>query len=223
MAGDTGTPLINWAQLTQGAFADLVRGYTDPVAQAELLIEATREVEGMCDRRLAPFTITGESHRADGIDPDEINGDASIPMDIRSTISQSYATALGATSNLVREVWLNQYAARYPEFWSYSNVTVSVVRSYGGAQSGIQLLDGPAVDSGRLWFLLGSFIPVGSQIYATYSGGYTTTPGDLARVCKLTAAALVADELDPYGDSYGHHPEDLRARAEMRIEPYLRS
>lgn len=223
MAGDTGTPLINWAQLTQGAFADLVRGYTDPVAQAELLIEATREVEGMCDRRLAPFTITGESHRADGIDPDEINGDASIPMDIRSTISQSYATALGATSNLVREVWLNQYAARYPEFWSYSNVTVSVVRSYGGAQSGIQLLDGPAVDSGRLWFLLGSFIPVGSQIYATYSGGYTTTPGDLARVCKLTAAALVADELDPYGDSYGHHPEDLRARAEMRIEPYLRT
>ena len=223
MAGDTGTPLINWAQLTQGAFADLVRGYTDPVAQAELLIEATREVEGMCDRRLAPFTITGESYRADGIDPDEINGDASIPMDIRSTISQSYATALGATSNLVREVWLNQYAARYPEFWSYSNVTVSVVRSYGGAQSGIQLLDGPAVDSGRLWFLLGSFIPVGSQIYATYSGGYTTTPGDLARVCKLTAAALVADELDPYGDSYGHHPEDLRARAEMRIEPYLRS
>lgn len=223
MAGDTGTPLITWAQLTQGAFADLVRGYTDPVTQAELLIEATREVEGMCDRRLAPFTITGESHRADGIDPDEINGDASIPMDIRSTISQSYATALGATSNLVREVWLNEYAPRYPEFWAYSNVTVSVVRSYGGAQSGIQLLDGPAVDSGRLWFLLGSFIPVGSQIYATYSGGYRTTPGDLARVCKLAAAALVADELDPYGESYGHHPEDLRARAQMRVEPYLRS
>lgn len=223
MAGDTGIPLITWAQLTQGAFADLVRGYTDPVAQAELLIEATREVEGMCDRRLAPFTITGESHRADGIDPDEINGDASIPMDIRSTISQSYATALGATSNLVREVWLNEYAPRYPEFWSYSKVTVSVVRSYGGAQSGIQLLDGPAIDSGRLWFLLGSFIPVGSQIYATYSGGYTTTPGDLARVCKLAAAALVADELDPYGDSFGHHPEDLRARAQMRVEPYLRS
>jgi hypothetical protein len=219
---DTGTPLITWADLTRGAFADLVRGYTDPSAQANLLIEGCREVEGMCDRRFMPFTLTGESHRADGIDPDEVNGDATIPMDIRSTISQSYATSLGATSNLAREVWLNEYAPRYPEFWTYSNVSVSVVRSYGGAQSGIQLLDGPAVDSGRVWFLLGSFIPVGSQIYVTYSGGYTTTPADLARICKLACAALVAEELDPYGESYGHHPEDLRARAEMRCAPYMR-
>ncbi len=222
MAADSGTPLITWAQLTQGAFADLVRGYTDPAAQGALLLEATREVEGMCDRRLTPFTITHESHRAEGIDPDEINGDSSVPMDIRSTISLSYATALGATANLARQVWLNEYAARFPEFWAYSNFSVSVVRSYGGSQGGVAILDGPAVDSGRVWFLLGSFIPVGSQLYVTYSGGYQTVPADLARVCKLTAAALVAEELDPYGESYGHHPEDLRARAEMRIVPYVR-
>lgn len=222
MATDSGTPLINWAQLTQGAFADLVRGYTSPSAQAELLLEATREVEGMCDRRLTPFTISGESHRAEGIDPDEMSGDASVPMDIRSTISMSYATALGGTSNLARQVWLNEYAPRFPEFWAYSDFSVAVVRSYSGSQSNVAILDGPAVDSGRVWFLLGSFIPVGSQLYVTYSGGYQTVPADLARVCKLAAAALVAEELDPYGESYGHHPEDLRARAMERALPYVR-
>jgi hypothetical protein len=222
VAADSGTPLITWAQLTEGAFKDLVRGYTSPSAQADLLLEATREVEGMCDRRLAPFTIAGESHRAQGIDPDEMSGDSSVPMDIRSTISMSYATALGGTSNLARQVWLNEYAARFPEFWAYSGFSVSVVRSYSGSQSGVAILDGPAVDSGRVWFLLGSFIPVGSQLYVTYSGGYQTVPADLARVCKLAAAALVAEELDPYGADYGHHPEDLRARAEMRVVPYMR-
>src|SRR2546421_500780 len=130
--------------MTSGAFADLVRDYRDVPAQGAVLLEATRELEGMCARRLSPFTVT-ESHRAEGIDPDELNGDASVPMDVRSTISMSYATALGGTSNLARQVWLNEYAVRYPEFWQYSNVTVNVVRSYGGSQSGVSLLDGPAV------------------------------------------------------------------------------
>lgn len=223
MAGDTGTPLITWAQLTSGAFADLVRGYTDPNAQAELLLEATREVEGMCDRRLTPFTITNESHRAEGIDPDEAAADSTVPMDIRATVSQSYATSLGAASNLARQVWLNEYAARYPEYWSYTNFSVNVVRSVGGSQAGVAILDGPAVDSGRVWFLLGSFVPVGSQLYVNYSGGYTTVPADLARICKYVAAGLVADELDPFGEQFGHDPELLRSKAELRLEPYLRS
>lgn len=221
MAGDTGTPLITWAQLTEGAFADLVRGYSSPTAQADVLIEASRDVERMAGRRFVPFTITGESHRAEGVDPDEYADGFAIPMDIRSSIGQSYAAALGA-SNLVRAVWLNEYAPVMPEFWAYSNVSITIVRSYGGNQANVPLLDGPAADSGRIWFMLGTFLPVGSQVYATYSGEYTTTPADLGRATKLAAAAIVAEELDPYGEAYGHHPEDLRVRAENRLIAYMR-
>lgn len=220
MASDTGTPLINWAQLTEGAFDDLVAGYTSPAAQADVLIEASRDLEAMTGRRFVPFTLT-ESHRAEGVDPDEYADGFAIPMDIRSTLGQSYAAALGASS-LVRQVWLNEFAAQYPEFWSYSNVTVDIVRSYGGTQANVPMLDGPAADSGRMWFTLGTFVPIGSQIYVTYSGQYTTVPADLSRACKLAAAAIVALELDPFGESFGHHPSDLRAQAEERLTNYMR-
>lgn len=220
MPVDNGTPLISWAQMTSGAFANLVREFTDVTAQNAVLLEATRELEGMCARRLAPFTIT-ESHRAEGIDPDELNGDASVPMDIRSTVSMSYAMSLGGNSNLARQVWLNEYAVRYPEFWQYSNVSVNVVRSYGGTQANVTLLDGPAPDSGRVWFLLGSFIPVGSQIYVTYSGEYTTIPADLTRAMKYMVAAYVVDELDPMGD-HGHDPDLLRLKASDIVVNYMR-
>jgi hypothetical protein len=206
--------------LTEGAFADLVRGYASPSAQADVLIEATRDVEGLAGRRFAPFTIT-ESHRAEGVDPDEYADGFAIPMDIRSTLGQSYAAALGASS-LVRQVWLNECAAQYPEFWTYSNVTVDVVRSYGGTQTNVPMLDGPAADSGRMWFTLGTFVPIGSQVYVTYSGGYSTTPADLSRATKLSAAAIVALELDPFGEQFGHHPGDLRSEAEARLVNYMR-
>ena len=220
MTSDTGTPLITWAQLTEGAFADLVKGYTSPSAQADVLIEATRDVEGMAGRRFTTFTLT-ESHRAEGIDPDEYADGFALPMDIRSSLGQSYAAALGA-SNLVRAVWINEYAPQYPEYWSYSNVTVDVVRSYGGTQNNIPILDGPAPDSGRIWFTLGTFVPVASQVYVTYTGEYSTVPADLSRATKLAAAAIVALELDPFGEQYGHHPDDLRSAAELRLDAYMR-
>ncbi len=224
MSTDTGDALITWAQLTAGGFADLVKGYTDPSAQADVLLEATREVEGICQRRLAPFTITGESHRAEGIDPDEYTDAANLPMDVRSTIGASYAGALGA-STLVRSTWLNEFAPRYAEFWSYSNVSVTLVRSYGGTQdvAASQILSGPDPDSGRLWFQLGMFLPIASMIYVSYSGGYATVPADLSRATKYVAAAIVADELDPGGEEFGAHPDALRMRAEERLFAYMRS
>jgi hypothetical protein len=221
VVADSGTPLISWAQLTEGAFADLVSGYTSPSAQADVLIEATRDIEGMCGRRFTTFTTT-EGHRAEGIDPDEYGDGIAIPMDIRSTLGQSYAAALGASS-LVREVWLDECAVRFPEFWTYSDVTVNVVRSYGGIQDNVPILDGPAPDTGRIWFTLGTFVPVGSQVYVTYTGEYTTIPADLGRACKYAAAAIVADELDPFGEQFGHQPDVLRERAASRLVPYMRN
>jgi hypothetical protein len=221
VAGDTGTALITWEQFTEGAFADLASGYTDPTAQADVLLEATRDVEGMAGRRFSPFTIT-ESHRTEGVDPDEYGDGFAIPMDILSTLGQSYATAL-SSSTLVRHVWLHEYAARYQEFWTYSNVIVNVVRSYGGTQDSVPILSGPDPDTGHLWFTLGTFIPIGSWAYVTYSGGYTiATPADISRAIKYSAAAIIADELDPDGEEFGHNPSYLRARAEERLLAYMR-
>jgi hypothetical protein len=62
-----------------------------------------------------------ESHRAQGIDPDEYSDAGSMPMDIHGTLGTSYANALGA-GDQVRHVWLNEYAPRYPELWGYANI-----------------------------------------------------------------------------------------------------
>ncbi len=215
---DSPIPLATRAQLENGAFADLVRNYsTDAIDQA--LIEATRELEGMCSRRLAPFTIT-ESHRAEGIDPDELSDSANLPLDIKGAIGQSYAASLNS-SDQVRQIWLNEFAPRHPEYWTYSNISISIVRSYGGTQTVTTLLDGPDPDSGHVWFQLGLFLPVGSRVHVTYSGGYSTVPADLVRACKYLGAAYVIDELDPLGD-HGHDPDVLRIKAQSMLVPYMR-
>jgi hypothetical protein len=219
VAADQPVPLATAAQLQQGAFADLVKDYP-PAVQDQAMIQATRDMEGMCARRLAPFTTT-ETHRAEGIDPDELADSSNLPLDIQGTLGRSYASSLGASS-LVRQAWLNEFAPRFPEYWTYSNITISAVRSIGGTQSAITLLDGPDPDSGHLWFRLGLFLPVGSRLHITYSGGYTTVPADLVRACKYLASAYVVDELDPLGN-HGHDPDVLRVKAEDLLLPYMRS
>lgn len=221
MPADAPTPLATFADLSSGPFADLVSGYSTPDAQNQLMIEATRACESACDRRLAPFTVT-ETHRATGMDPDEYTDAANLPMDIHGTIGWSYAMALGA-STLVRHVWLNEFACRFPEFWSYSNIAVTIIRSYGGSQNmAVSQLVGPEPDSGHLWFQLGTFLPIGSLIRVTYSGGYTTVPADLVRACKYMAASIVVRELDP-AQAGGHDPDLLYNNACKALKPYMRS
>jgi hypothetical protein len=195
---DTVTPLCTWSEFTNGAFANLARQYTDPTAQLDLLQEATRLCEEVADRRLAPFTGIFESFRGSGVDPDEYTDSSNLPLDLAGTLGRSYAYALGA-STLVRHCWLREYAPRYPEMWSYSNVSISIVRSYGGGETvGVSQFDGPEVDSGHVWFHLGKFIPIGSLIRVTYSGGYTVSvPASLRRAGKLMTASLVIRELQP--------------------------
>lgn len=218
---DAPVPLCTPAQMSEGPFADLVRDFSAP-ALSDLMIEATRTCEGICGRRLAPFTIT-ESHRAEGIDPDEYTDAANLPMDLQGTLGRSYAYALGA-STLVRHVWLNEYAVRYPEYWTYSNMQIQVVRSYGGSQSvsTAQILSSQP-DRGHVWFQLGLFLPIGSDVLVTYSGGYTVTiPADLVRSAKCMAASLALSELDPAASHSAHDPGELEARAERILTPYMR-
>jgi hypothetical protein len=220
VAKDSPVPLATAADMLTGQFADLVRDY-DADALTQVMIDATRVCEGIAGRRLAPFTAIPESHRATGIDPDEASDPSGIPVSMQATLSTSYANALAGSGDMVRHIWLNEHAPRYPEMWTYSDLAIEVFLSIGGSQSfpGVQII-GAEPDSGHIWFYLGSYIPAGSLIRVTYSGGYTTVPADLARACKLQAAVLVLGEIDPAGDQYGHDPNSLAAQAEKILTRY---
>ena len=217
---DSPQPLCTAAQFTESAFGDLVRDYS-PQALNDLLIEATRECESETGRRLVPFTSVPETHRAEGMDPDEYTDAANLPMDLQGTLGRSYAYALGA-STLVRHCWLNEYAVRYPELWTYSNVQITIIRSYGGSEnlSSAQYV-GAENDSGHVWFQLGLFIPIGSLIRVTYSGGYQTIPADLVRACKFMTAYLAVRELNPAASD--HNPDELHTDALMALSNYMRT
>jgi len=206
---DSVTPLCTYAQFTSGPFGDLVSEQEESTV-TDWLGEATRACEREANRRLAPFVNLTEYQPADAINPDEYAGDiANLPMDILSTLGMSYAGAIGS-GNLVRRIWVDQYAPHYPDLWAYSNVSVQIIRSYGGSQviTPSQILLGPEPDTGHTWFQLGLFLPVGSRVQVTYSGGYTIAiPADLVRACKFMTASYALRELDP--DDSRHDPDLL--------------
>jgi hypothetical protein len=218
--GDNPTPLCTATQFQEGPYADLVRDYS-PTALNDVLVEATRSCETECSRRLVPFTKT-ETHRAEGIDPDEYADSSNLPMDLQGTLGRSYAYALGA-STLVRHCWLNEYAPVYEDMWAYSNVSVTIVRSYGGSQNLVtSQLIGPENDSGHVWFQLGTFLPIGSLLRVTYSGGYSIAiPADLVRAGRFMTAYLVCRDLNPADTA--HDPDQLHVDALMRLANYMRA
>jgi hypothetical protein len=220
MPTDNVTPLVSASDFSATAFSDLSRNL-QPGELDQIMLEATRACESVVNKRLAPFTTT-ETHRAEGVDPDEYgDGLTSVPLDLPGTVGRSYASALGAGS-LVRHMWLESFALRYPEFWTpYTVDSLQLVRSYGGSQTIVpSALIGPEPDSGHVWFQIGTFLPVGSLIRVTYSGGYTTVPADLVRACKSMAASIIIKELDPdIGSS--HDPDLLRDEAIEFLGPYM--
>ena len=221
MAVDNPDPLCTPADLQDGAFADLVQAF-DQEALLDICVEASRACETEVERRFIPFTIT-ESHRADGLDPDELGGMGStIGLDLTAALGVSYANAIGAGGDLVRKVWVREYAPRYQEMWSYSNVSVRVTPSIGGGNQ-VTPMKGPMPDSGLLWFTLGTFCPVGSLIEVTYSGGYQTVPADLRRAAKWMAAAIALRELDPSQHGSQHDPGTLESLATGWLQPYART
>lgn len=221
MPVDNPVPLVSVSSLQEGAFADLTRSFSTQALQ-DICVEASRACETETGRRFMPFTIT-ETHRAEGVDPDEyasVNG--GVPMDILGTLGASYATAMGSTGEWVRHCWLHEHAPVYQEMWAYSNVSVTLFRSIGGSQPA-NILRGPTSDTGHIWFRLGTFLPIGSQIEVTYSGGYATIPADLVRAAKYMAAAICARELDPMQSQHGHSPDGLEELATSWLSVYARS
>ena len=217
---DSPALLCTAEQFTESSFGDLVAKFS-PQALADLLAESTRMCESETGRRLVPFTSVPETHRAEGMDPDEYTDSANIPMDIQGTLSRSYAQALGVTT-LVRHCWLNEFAVRYPEMWTYDSISIQVVRSYGGNENlTTAQYQGAEPDSGHVWFNLGQFIPIGSLLRVTISGGYTVAiPADLVRAGKFMGAYLAVRELNP--DASDHDPDQLHTDALMALANYVR-
>lgn len=219
---DTVVPLCDETTLKEGAFSDLFSGFSD-AAISDMLKESTRQIEDQTARRLAPFTMT-ETQRAFGIDPDEYAATSNIPVSLQSTLGMSEASSLSVT-NLVRHHWLREYPPRYQEMWSYSSISVTVYRSYGGNQpiTTGQIILGPD-DLGHIWFQLGQFIPVASYLQVQYSGGYTVaTPGSLTRACKFMTASIALDELNPEArNDTGHDPDRLYSLALRWLVPFAR-
>ena len=218
---DPGTPLITYGQFTESAYGDLVSEWDTPAVN-DILLEATRLIEEEAGgRRLAPFTVT-ETHRAQAVDPDQYGDAGNLPMPIQGTLGVSYAQSLG-DNPLVRECWLDEFPVRYQDMWTYSDVAVTTILTYGGQPQNLtqsQILDGPD-NTGHLWFTLGLYLPIGSRIRVTYSGGYSTTPASLVRACKFMAAYLVVRELDPK-DS-GHDPDELHTDALLAASNWERA
>jgi hypothetical protein len=218
---DSGAALATAAQFSEGAFSDLASAY-GPQALYDILLESTRLCEDMCGRRLAPFSVVNESHRAEGVDPDELGETGGIPISLQGSLGLSYATALNNVT-LVRHFNVDEFPARYPDMWAYSSVSLSVQLAYGGAPIPLNAgqFTGPDQDTGHVWFQIGTFLPIGSMVYASYSAGYSVAvPASLVRACKLQAAALIIRELNP---ATTHDPNVLEQDAEKIMSRWGRA
>lgn len=216
---DNPTPLATFAQAQSGPLADLFKSYSTPTSQNDLMFEATRACESVCDRRLAPFTGLVETQRAMGLDVEDTL-DVYVPLSPTSQLGVSRAQSLGSTL-LVRHCWVRESPPRYPDLWTGTITNIQLYRSFSGQQSvptsGIQY----EPDTGHVRFALGTFLPAGTTIQITYNGGYSTSPSDLVLGCKYMAASIAVTELGPLG-STGHNPDDLHIKAMDKLAPYMR-
>lgn len=219
MAADNLTPLCTSAILQSGAFADLVRDFSGPTLD-HLMLRATRLCESAVDRRLAPFTNIIETQRAAMLDVDDIT-EIPGPMEPSAQLGFSRAQSLG-TSQLVRHFWLREYPPRYPEMWTGSITSITLLRSYSGTQAVVPNTTQYEQDTGHCRFQLGTYVPTGTTIVVTYSGGYTTVPLDLEQACEFMAASLVLKQLDPAQAMHGHDPDALRMDALEILTAYTR-
>lgn len=188
----------NW-----GSNAELVQNNDiwTPLAITGLMNRATRRVESMCNRRLAPFTGLVESQEAFGIDPDEYGSQGSMPMDITGALGWSQAAALGV-SDMVRKFWLDQSCPQYVDYWSVTVESILILRTFGDTQlindAGLLTVQGPEYDTGLIKLQIGTYCPIGSTCRITYSGGYTVQiPEDLNLACIFVATKMILLSAEP--------------------------
>lgn len=217
----TVTPLAAFTDAqTWMAGAEILRNVTDPTAQTRLMAQATRSIENQCERRLAPFTGVTESQRAIGVDQGVLAG-SDMPLDLTGALGRSQALAFSST-NMVRDIWLREYAPVLPDMWAYTVTQIQLVRAYGDTELVTpSSVEGPEPDSGHIRFRLGTFIPEATTVRVTYDGGYQQTPEDLQLACIYRAFkfAVVGSEPETRKDM---STAELDAEVLTLISPYIR-
>lgn len=164
--------------------------------QNSIMVPASRAIESYCNRRLTPFTGLVESVRAQNIDPDE-QTDVYTPLDQTAMLGMSRAASLGS-SELVRHAWLREFPPRWTDLWTGSITQIDIYRAVSGSQTITDSTNWQyETDTGHVRFTLGTFLPQGSTIKFTYSGGYSTTPDDLKTACELKATLIALLFLEP--------------------------
>jgi hypothetical protein len=208
VSGDPVASLATLADFTVGAFKDLVSDYPEEATQ-EALNEATRLMEDITSRRLAPFTGLTETVRVDTIPPDEHAQVQVTNPRLPRTPPAGFDPVLNAQ---VRHCWLLQRPPRYPDLWTYDVTGIMVSGANPYSIPAGQILYGPD-DEGHMWFQPGQYLAAGSRIQPTYGGGYTAAiPATLVRCCKYFAAAFIIRELNP--DTQTPDPDALYSSAE---------
>jgi hypothetical protein len=188
-------PLATPADLYASPLLDLFRNLTAE-AVYDRIVRASQAAEDYCRTRLSPFTVT-ESCRAAAVDVDE-TWDLYTPLDTPGQLALSRAQSLGA-AQLVRHAWVRNRPPIRQELWSGQITTITIERSVSGSQT----LTDPSqwqyeADTGHIRFYYGSFIPVGSTLLITYTGGYTPeVPMGLRMATLYGAAVLALVELTP--------------------------
>jgi hypothetical protein len=223
----TYTPLASYTDASSSPLNDIFRGMVttsgSSFVQNSVMIPASMAIESQCNRRLTPFTGLVESFRAQNVDPDD-QTDFGMPMSQSAMLGISRAQSLGATQ-LVRHGWLREHPVRWPDLWSGS---ISDIKLYW-ATSGSQDMPSPVtassvqyeVDTGHVRFNLGTFLPQGSTVVATYSGGYSTVPSELKAACMLKATEIGLLYLEPESRPSIDMGE-LKDGIERLIDPYIR-
>lgn len=221
------SPLATSADLQEfGSNMELLQNttrWTTPVLD-RLMLRATRAVEGKCRRRLAPFSAKVESHRAQGIAPDEYGGQPAMPMDLTGAVGWSQAAAMGV-SNMVREFWLDEYPPEYQELWAYNLESVEIERTFSDSQTftGPDFVSwqGPEPDTGHVKMPIGTYCPTGSTIRVTYGGGYQTVPDDLNLATVMQAMKFVIVGAEPE-TRQGMSTAELDTEMALLLAPFER-
>ena len=108
----------------------------------------------------------------------------------------------------------------YPDLWAGSVQSFNIQRDFTGSQLLSVTLQQFEVDTGHVRFQLGSYIPMGSTIVVTYSGGYATVPEDLVMASSFKVALLANVMLEP--DDRPAQIKDMEAEYLNLVAPYVR-
>lgn len=209
--------------------ADLVLRYPivtqdiDPLILADTMLQATDHIEGLTQRRLAPFTGVLYQDRLLGIDPMEYGATADMPLPFSGSLGLSYANAVGA-SDLVRHFWLDEFAPRNSELWTYNVQSIILELTYGNTIAvNVSGVRGPATTDGHIWLPLGTLAPIGTRVNVLYGGGYTVgIPPSLRLACLYQAVKFLIVDTEPQSRQ-GLHTDALEAQIVSLLAPWART